>query len=227
MTNNDEALTPAELLDTAERLFSIGDTNMYRASILEAISALEAIVHTKAFPALQKQVGDELAKWLEEKTKMDFETRIGLFIPIATGITINKKDRLWNDYKKAKEIRNKVTHTGRKVSQAQARFVINTVYEWVAYLKEAQEAQTTRTGQDKTDFETLGRFIQASARLERVIYSAMIKNNPRQELSSRRVYPVEELFRLELVDDSRFRELIELRSIRNRVYSTRLDFGRF
>jgi hypothetical protein len=62
MQTEDENLTLAELLETAERLFAVGDTNMYRAAILEAITALEANVGDKAFPALQARVGDELAK---------------------------------------------------------------------------------------------------------------------------------------------------------------------
>jgi len=96
-------LTPAELLATAERLFSAGDQNMYRAAILEAITALEANVRDKAFPALQLKVGGDLTKWLEEKTRMDFEARLGLFIPLATCLKVNKKDKLWNDYKSLKK----------------------------------------------------------------------------------------------------------------------------
>ena len=125
----DENLTPAELLETAEMLFGQGDENrsIYRASVLEAITALEANVRDKAFSALQAKIGEDLTKWLEEKTRMDFETRLSLFIPIATGLKVDKKDRLWSDYKKAKEIRNKVTHSGKKVTRSQARSVIDTV----------------------------------------------------------------------------------------------------
>src|SRR6266542_4039367 len=194
MLIDDEHLTPAELLETAERLFSVGDANMYRAAILESITALEANVRDKAFPVLQARLGEDLCKWLEDKTRMDFETRIGLFIPIATGLKVDKKDRLWNDYKKAKDIRNKVTHTGRRVTRSQTRFVIDTVYEWIEYLNQAQETQHRRRERDRTPVETLGHFIQASARLERVIYSAIKKHNPNDELFSRRVYPVEELY---------------------------------
>ena len=67
MTSDNDNLTPAELLETAERLFSIGDANMYRAAILEAITALEANVKARAFPALRSKLGEELANWLEEK----------------------------------------------------------------------------------------------------------------------------------------------------------------
>lgn len=125
----EEKLTPAELLETAEKLFAADDQNMYRAAILEAITALEAIVRGKAFPVLQARVGNELTKWLEEKTRMDFDTRLGLFIPLATGLTVDKKEKLWNDYKKSKDIRNKVTHSGRKVTRDQARFVIESIWD--------------------------------------------------------------------------------------------------
>lgn len=207
-------LTPAELLETAERLFAAEDQNMYRAAILEAITALEANVRDKAFPALQLKVGGDLTKWLEEKTRMDFETRLGLFIPLATGLKVNKKDRLWNDYKKSKEIRNKVTHSGTRVTRKQARFVINTVYEWIEYLNQAQEALKEH-GQETT--ETLGRFIQASARLERVIYSAVVKSGADEKQLQRKSSPLGELRRLSLVDDKAVKELYELRSLRNKA----------
>ncbi|PTQ86699.1 hypothetical protein [Agitococcus lubricus] len=97
------SLTPVELLETAEKLFATKNQNMYRAAILEAITALEANVRDKAFPALKARVGLDLTKWLEEKTRMDFDTRLGLFIPLMTGLKIDKKDKLWNDYKNQKK----------------------------------------------------------------------------------------------------------------------------
>jgi hypothetical protein len=219
MDQTDENLTPAELLETAEKLFAEGDENrsVYRVSILEAITALESNVRDKVFPSLQAKVGDDLTKWLEEKTRMDFETRLGLFIPIATGLKVDKKDKLWGDYKKAKEIRNKVTHSGKKVTRSQARSVIDTVYEWMEYLNQAQESQTQPQENIFTPVELLGKFIQASARLERVIYTATIKSGINKDLSRMRVLPLEELHRLSLVDDAILQELNELRSIRNKA----------
>lgn len=212
--DSESSLTPAELLETAEKLFSAADQNMYRAAILEAITALEANVRDKAFPALQNRVGSDLTKWLEEKTRMDFETRLGLFIPIATGLKVDKKDKLWNDYKKSKEIRNKVTHSGRRVTRVQARFVIDTVYEWIEYLNQAQEAAKEQSAKPA---ETLGRFLQASARLERVVYSAVVKNGADENQLRRRILPLEELRRLSLVDAKIFDELKALRSLRNQA----------
>lgn len=219
----EEKLTPAELLETAERLFAADDPNMYRAAILEAITALEANVRDKAFPALQARVGDDLTKWLEEKTRMDFETRLGLFIPLATGLKVDKKDKLWNDYKKSKEIRNKVTHSGRKVSRVQARFVIDTVYEWIEYLNQAQETQRASKERSRVPTETLGQFIQASARLERVVYSAVVKSGADEKHLRRRVLPLEELHRLLLLDDAVLHELHELRTLRNRAVHAHPD----
>ena len=203
-------LTPAELLETAEKLFAADDQNMYRAAILEAITALEANVRDKAFPALQTRVGDDLTKWLEEKTRMDFETRLGLFIPLATGLKVNKKDKLQNDYKKSKAIRKNVTHSGRKVTRTQARFVIDTVYEWIEYLNQAQEASKEFSQQPT---ETLGRFIQASARLERVVYSAVVKSGVEEKQLRRRFPPLEELRRLSLIDDAVLHELYQFLKI--------------
>lgn len=210
----DKNLTPAELLETAEELFATKNQNMYRAAILEAITALEAKVRDKAFPALKERVGFDLTKWLEEKTRMDFDTRLGLFIPLMTGLKIDKKDKLWNDYKKAKEIRNKVTHSGVKVTESETRFVINTIYEWIEYLNQAQEVTKDKNIQNS---ELLGRFIQASARLERVIYSTLIKSN----VDEKRIRPLtsslNELFKLSLIDVKTFHELNQLRMLRNKA----------
>jgi hypothetical protein len=224
MSTPSDYMTTAELLETAERLYDMGEPHMYRACVLEAITALEANVKAVAFPALIARVGDDLAKWLEEKTRMDFDTRLGMIVPIATGLKVDKNDKLWNDYKKAKEIRNKVTHAGTKVTSTQARFVINTVYEWIEYLKQAKEGQQDRVDGTKELVELLGRFIQASARLERVVYSAIKRRRPHDELSRRRVYPLEELHHLGLVDQRTLMELLEFRELRNRaVHSHRIE----
>lgn len=221
--DQNENLTPAELLETAEKLFSAEDSNMYRAAVLEAITALEANVKNIAFSALKDRVGSDLAKWLEEKTRMDFETRLGLFIPIATGLKIDKKDKLWNDYKKSKEIRNKVTHAGKKVTRSQARSVIDTVYEWIEYLNQAQESQRASGESNQPSTDILGKFIQASARLERVVYSAVIKSGAGEKQRKGRVLPLEELYHLSLIDEKVLHELQNLRSLRNRAVHAHPD----
>ncbi|HEU5015557.1 MAG TPA: hypothetical protein VFT66_23750 [Roseiflexaceae bacterium] len=223
MTIDSDHMTPAELLTTADRLYDMGEANMYRASVLEAITALEASVKAIAFPALKARLGGDFSAWIEEKTRMDFDSRLGVVIPLATGLKVDKNARLWDDYKKAKIIRNKVTHAGTKVTRTQARSVIDTVYEWLEYLKQVQESQRSRAPEAQSS-EKLGRFIQASARLERVVYSAMKKHYLSEEISRRRVYPVEELFRLKLVDQRDLQELLEFRNLRNRaVHSTNIE----
>jgi hypothetical protein len=126
--------TPEELLDNAETLFASHNPKLMRAAILEAITALESYVQEKVFAGLETKIDAQLAKWLEEKTRMDFDTRLAILTPVAIGIQVDKQSSLWNSYKTAKEIRNTITHSGKKVSETDARFVIDTVYEWLAYL---------------------------------------------------------------------------------------------
>jgi hypothetical protein len=59
---------------------------------------------------------------------------LSVLAPVAIGHSIDKKTKLWNDYKKARKIRNKIVHSGTRVSVEDARFVIDTVYDWLAYL---------------------------------------------------------------------------------------------
>ncbi len=72
---------------------------------------------------------------------MDFDSRLSVFTPVATGLPIDKESRLWGGYKKAKEIRNKVVHSGRKVSAADVELVMNTVREWLSYLGSTVELE--------------------------------------------------------------------------------------
>ena len=98
------------------------------------------------------------------------------------------------------------------------------MYEWLEYLKQAQESQQNRTYDTHNLVEILGRFIQASARLERVVYSAMKKYYPSEDISRRRVYSVEELYKLGFIDERTLQELIDLRSLRNRaVHTTHIE----
>lgn len=162
------AFTAAQLLRNAEHLLESGDPMTVRASVFEAVTALEAYVSELVFSHLPQKVGDSLSKWLEEKTRMDFDTRLAVLIPIATGLPVDKKARLWDEYKKAKEVRNRIAHTGRSVPQAQARKVIDTVYEWLNYLGSASVVPAEMT--DSRTYERLGRFLAAWARLERALY---------------------------------------------------------
>jgi hypothetical protein len=133
--------TPEELLDNAETLFAYNNPKMMRAAILEAITALESYVQAVVFSSLSEKLDPLLVQWLEDKTKMDFDSRLSVLTPVAVGQSIDKQSTLWTEYKRAKEIRNKVTHSGRKVSSTDARFVIDTVYKWLAYLGSTVELE--------------------------------------------------------------------------------------
>ena len=65
---------------------------------------------------------------------MDFDSRLEIITPLAIDLPVDKNTGLWNDYKKSRKIRQGMVHLGRKVSQGEAKFVIDTVYKWIAYL---------------------------------------------------------------------------------------------
>lgn len=138
--------TPEELLDNAETLFATGNTKMMRAAVLEAITSLEAFVQTTVFSSLNNKLDPLLVQWLLDKTKMDFDSRLSVLTPIAVGQSVDKASTLWSDYKKAKVIRNNVTHSGAKVEKSEARFVIDTVYSWLSYLGSTVEVEVALMG---------------------------------------------------------------------------------
>lgn len=216
MRTREERFTPAELLETAEELFKMGNSKMYRAAILEAITALERYVATEIMDKLEDYFGVQLTKWLKEKTRLDFDARLGILTSVVTGVEIDKQGKLWNDYKKSKEIRNKVTHSGTKVTKEQSRSIIDISYEWIDFLNQAQEIGQKDEAKDKSSYDLLGRFVQASARLEKVIYSALMKFEP-ETFASRRIFRVEELSRLSLIDDDTLTQLRKFREIRNQA----------
>lgn len=216
MSTKDEKFTPAELLETAEELFKMGNSKMYRAAILEAITALESYIATEIIEKLETIVGKEFSKWLEEKTRFDFDARLGVLTSYITGVEINKEGKLWGDYKNSKEIRNKVTHSGKKVTREQSRFIIDVTYEWIDFLNQAQEIGRKDKAKDKSAYDLLGQFVQVSARLEKVIYSALMKFEP-GKVDPRRAFRVEELSRLGLIDNNILTQLHRFREIRNRA----------
>ena len=126
--------TPDELLENAKTLLATKNPKMMRAAILEAITALEAFVQKTVFENLQGKLDPLLVIWLEDKTKMDFDSRLSVLTPVAIGKPINKESDLWENYKKSKSLRNRITHSGEIVSEDDAKFVIDTVHSWLAYL---------------------------------------------------------------------------------------------
>jgi hypothetical protein len=137
-----EVHTPDELLAGARRLLALADPVTRRAAVLEAITALEAFVQHRVFAALNDKLDPLLVRWLEEKTKMDFDSRLGILTPIATGLPVSEQASLWTRYKAAKRLRNFVTHSGRQVSQQEAEEALLTVHDWLAYLASSAEVDT-------------------------------------------------------------------------------------
>ncbi|AOS45457.1 hypothetical protein Verru16b_02538 [Lacunisphaera limnophila] len=129
-----ELHTPDELLANASAMYASGDPKLFRGAILESITALEAFVQRTVFRSLEGRLDPLLVKWLEEKTRMDFDSRLSVLTQVATGLPINKSSELWDGYKKAKEIRNKVVHSGRKVTAMDVELVMASVRDWLSYL---------------------------------------------------------------------------------------------
>lgn len=213
--------TPDELLKSAEWLFALDNPNAYRASVLEAITALETYVKNLIVVTMNQKFGDDFAKWLEEKTRMDFDARVAVLVPAATGLKVDKSSSLWNRYQSARDIRNKVVHTGKKATKDEARSVIDTVYQWLEYLKGVEEVRGRIP--DETLYQLAGRFLEASARLERVIYGATVGSGletPRGR--ARDIVALSHAMKLPLgiVD-----EIETFRELRNRIaHGTRRDF---
>lgn len=141
--------SPSELLLVADNLLASKKKELMRAVVLESITALEAYVHTIVFDALDRKYPSALVLLLKEKTKMDFDSRLSTLVSVATEREINKEEKLWQDYKEAKTIRNKVTHSGKTVSFSEAKSVLNTVYQWLSYLGSTVEVEISLEGLKK------------------------------------------------------------------------------
>jgi len=126
--------SPEELLAGAESLLLSSDPQVMRAVVLESITALEAFVEKTIFKLLEKNIEPKLVALLKKKTKMDFDSRLGILAPIALDMAVDKNTELWKKYKDSKEIRNRVTHRGTRVNKKQAEFVLNTVKKWLSHL---------------------------------------------------------------------------------------------
>lgn len=125
-------------MENAVHLHAMGQ---YRAAVMEAFTALEERVAEVVFDQLEHQarLPRELVSWLKEKSKYSFEDRLHPIGAYALGKHVDKGSGLWSDYKKAKRIRNDVSHTARQVSAEEAITVINTVREWLEFVQGAKE----------------------------------------------------------------------------------------
>lgn len=144
-----DSISVEGLVKIAEELTYSGH---HRAAIMEAMTALEERVNEVVFERLETRKGlpSGLVTWLRDKTKYSFDEKLHPIGEFALGKPISKGEKLWNDYKKARDYRNKVSHTAKNVSGENARFVIQTVREWLYFLQEAQELQGDSEPSDLT-----------------------------------------------------------------------------
>jgi hypothetical protein len=133
---------PDELLAHAIAMQGANDETLHRAAILESLAALETLVHNVVFKSLEAKFGSGFAKWLEDKTKTDFDSRLSVLVPLAADLAVDTSADLWRRYKTAKEIRNKVAHRGKRASRQNVDEVIQTVREWISYLGSTIELDT-------------------------------------------------------------------------------------
>jgi hypothetical protein len=158
MSSQPQFHSPIDLLAGAEALLEKDDPHFNRAVVLEAISALEAYVGAIVFDSLEGTLNTALIDLLKQKTKMDFDSRLSVLVPVATGNIVEKNNTLWQDYKKARQIRNKVTHMGSVVTHEEAKFTVKTVYDWFSFLGSTAEIDNSFMGLKKTMENNPARF---------------------------------------------------------------------
>jgi hypothetical protein len=141
---------PVETL--VENANDLLETGHYRASVMEAMTALEERVNEVVFHSLEnrKELPDDLIKWLRTKTKNSFDDKLHPIGAFALGKPIQKGGKLWSDYKKARNLRNQVSHTAQSISKTDASFVYQTVREWLYFLDGAQDVLASNEAPDLT-----------------------------------------------------------------------------
>lgn len=134
--------TPAALLSIARELVATGNPKYYRGAILEANAALESVVSETVFSAIQRKHTKEFSDWCKKVTKWSLDDKLSTLVPFATGLTIDTKSPMWNDYKEARALRNSVAHGGRPISLDDANRIIANIAEWLSYLGSTLEVET-------------------------------------------------------------------------------------
>jgi hypothetical protein len=145
----DDSISVERLVKIAEELAEQGH---FRAAVMEAMTALEERANEVVFQSLETRKGlpPNLVKWLKDKTKYSFDEKLHPIGEFALGKPISKGEKLWNDYKAARDLRNKVSHTAHRIKESEARLVIKTVKEWLYFLEGAQDVQATDATRDLT-----------------------------------------------------------------------------
>lgn len=87
---------------------------------------------------------------VKDKTKYNFDEKLQPIGEFALGRPISKGETLWNNYKKARNLRNKVSHTAQWIGETDARFVIQTVREWLHFLESAKYVHKSDRVSDQT-----------------------------------------------------------------------------
>ncbi|MHA1279997.1 MAG: hypothetical protein ACTSQ8_22615 [Candidatus Helarchaeota archaeon] len=123
---------PEELLSNAEELFSYSELLFMRAVVLEAWAAFETYLYITVFSSLSSAFDSKLLNWIEKRSRNNIVDRVKILVPLALGRPIDKS--LYDNFIKAKEIRNKVVHQGIEVSRVEAKYVKDTVYKLLAFL---------------------------------------------------------------------------------------------
>ncbi len=145
----DDYLSVESLVKNANELLQQGH---YRAVVMEAMTALEERTNEVVFHSLATRKGlpSNLIEWIKKKTKFSFDEKLHPIGEYALGKPISKGEQLWNDYSKARNLRNEVSHTARRIEEADARFVIQTVKEWLYYFEGAQDVRASDETPDLT-----------------------------------------------------------------------------
>jgi len=189
-----ELHSPEELLYFADQMLKTRDPNLMRAVVMESITALEAFVQKTVFAVLKGTMDPLLVKWMEEKTKMDFDSRLKILTPVALGRPIDVQGQLWSRYVDAKRIRNSVSHSGRRINYKRAKRVYDTAYDWLAYLgstvevdmallrlKRRVETGGIRIVDERTAEVAVNRFFSSKKSMS-VISQPLISNRSRPDI---------------------------------------------
>jgi len=160
----DDSFSVESLIKNAAELL---EQEHYRAAVMEAMTALEERANEVVFQSLEtrKALPPDLVKWIKDKTKYSFDEKLHPIGEYALGKQISKGEALWASYKTARDLRNKVSHTAQKIKGTEARFVIQTVKEWLYFLEGAQDVHASDEMSDLTmEFLSLYAFLASRFR---------------------------------------------------------------
>jgi len=124
----------ADVLVYANRMMGMGHPILQCGTVLESMEALERFVGHTVLRSLESKLGPSFVAWLRRNTAMDFDARMELLLPLATGKPIDKTSVLWVDYRAARRLQNEIARGGREVTESEVRRVVKVVADWVDFL---------------------------------------------------------------------------------------------